>query len=88
MLPTRCRGNHTCPLDVNTVVFSDGESVGEEVILHCRVSLDDVTPLATDVQVVYVTCLAIFLCDHASWEETDHVTPVLERTSKLSSVDG
>ena len=77
----------TCPLDVHTVLVSDLQAVGDEVVLNGGIRLHDVAPLPSHVQVVQ-DAAPILLIQRATWAEHDSVRPVLEGAAKLGSVDG
>jgi len=77
----------TRPLDVHAVLISHLQSVWNEVVLHGRESLHDVASLAPHVEVVQATAAVLF-SEQAPRAQADHVRPVLEGATKLSSVDG
>lgn len=79
---------HTCPLEVYTVIGVNLEFVGDEVVLHRWVHLDDVSSLPTDIEVVDASSSCLFVGDAGAWAEHHHVGPVLEGAAKLGSVDG
>lgn len=77
----------TCPLHVYKIlVFINRHSVGYEVVLYCRVHLHNVSPLATDVEIIDVIILGDSILLPAA--QLDDVTTILKRASILCSVDG
>ena len=82
-----CSRNLTCPLNVYAVLFGDFHPVGDEVVLHGREGLHDVTSLAPHVQIVQPTA-AVLCSEQVPRTQHDHVRPVLEGTAKLGRVDG
>jgi len=74
-------GVGTSPLEVDVGVNLGVETDGEEVVLSAGVVLDNVTTLATDLQVVDGA-------SDTSCADTEGVSSVLEGTAVLGSVDG
>lgn len=77
-----------CPLEVDALPRGNGESVGDEVILHRGEGLNDVAPFPSHVQVVDTTVTIIRIGDHLTGTELDDVGPVLEGAAKLCCVYG
>ena len=80
----------TCPLDVQTVTAApvEGESIGEEVVLHGGVDLHDVPSLSPHVQVHDGTGLGVVAEEHRPRAELHYVRPVLKGSPELVRVDG
>ena len=72
---------------MDTVSRLDVQSVWDEIVLHRRIDLNDVPPLATHIQVVKSATLNS--CQHIHPRTQNHnMAPVLEGSSKLGGVDG
>ena len=71
-------------LDMHTVISSHHEGVGNKVVLHSRVDLDNVSSLSTDVEVEDPTTVGF----GGLRPDGQRVGAVLEGPAKLGSVDG
>mmetsp|Transcript_13787 Transcript_13787/g.21408 ORF Transcript_13787/g.21408 Transcript_13787/m.21408 type:complete len:254 (+) Transcript_13787:234-995(+) len=70
------------PLEVDVIVGSDGKIIGEEIILHTRENLDDVSTLPSHSERDNTFVDVRFGADSQT------VASILEGTTKLSGVDG
>ena len=77
-----------CPLEVDTLVLVDGQSIGHKVVLHGRICLDNVPTLSTDIEVMDGASFGISVSEGTARAELHDVGAVLEGTTKLSGVDG
>ena len=79
---------NTCPLNMKAIRVCDLKSVRDKIIFDRWVCLDNVASLPTDIKVVDRTSLTSRMCDFRTRKEAKDVTPVLEGSTKLGSVDG
>ena len=82
-----CLEMPTCPLEMDAVTGVHIEPVGDKIVFNCRVGLNNIAPLPSDVEVVDIAVL-IVLREHGTGTKDHDVGTVLEGTTKLGSVDG
>lgn len=73
---------------MKAIRVSDLESIRDKIIFNRWVCLDNVASLPTDIKIVDRTSLTSRMRDFSTRKEAKDVTPVLEGSTKLRSVDG